>query len=85
MNYFYANLNQDICTFAADIITPSLTCPKIFLGTLIYGMKAVSTRYFDLLRYMGYLQYKGVNYDFINSKEFGEISKILNFKITFII
>ncbi len=77
MKYFYTNINQDICLLAKNIITPNLTCEKIFLGTLYYGMKAVSLRYFDLLKYMGYIKYKGLTYDFINSTEFGEISNLI--------
>jgi len=68
-------LNQDICSLASKITTSS-SCDKLFLGTLYYGMKAVASRYFELLRYMGYLNYKKLSYDFINSEEFGEISDI---------
>lgn len=75
MEYFYTNLNQDICSLANNIFTDVSTCDDLFLGTLRYGMKAVSSRYFDLLRYMGYIKYKGLkSYDFLNSQEFGEIS-----------
>ena len=77
MDYFFINLNQDICSLAENILSPTLTCDKLFLGTLKYGIKAVSARYFDLLRYMDYLKNKGLDYDFINSDEFGEISNFV--------
>ena len=77
MDYFDKNFNQDICSFANNLINDKLKCEDLFLGTLNYGFKAVSTRYFELLRYLGFLKSKSVNnFDFINSAEFGEISKI---------
>lgn len=74
IDFFYSNLNEDICNLSTSIKN-NVNCDELFLGTLNYGFKGIINRYYELIRYLGYLKYKNVkDFDFLNSKEFGEIS-----------
>jgi hypothetical protein len=66
------NLNQDICPLVKDLFTD---CSTEFLSTMKYGFKAVVVRFFELIRYLGIQYFEGEKVDFINTKEFKDISK----------
>jgi hypothetical protein len=70
------SLNEDICPLANPLIVNKIPCESLFLGTMKNGFKAVSMRYFELIRYLG-VQIKDPDYQMIlNSSEFYEIGKI---------
>ena len=72
------SLNEDICPLANPLISNIITCESLFLGTMKNGFKAVSMRYFELIRYLG-VQIQEPNYQMIlNSSEFYEIGKKIN-------
>lgn len=73
MDKFMKSLNKDICQLATDLIQDNTTCDNLFLGTMNNGFKAVSIRYFELLRYLSVQIKSPENKKILNSEEFYEI------------
>lgn len=69
------SLNDDICPLAEELLKNknNTTCDNLFLGTLNNGFKAVSIRYFELLRYLSVQIKDPDNKRILNSEEFYEI------------
>ena len=76
-NSFYTNVNLDICAMGI-VYKNDPNCKRLFKGVLTKGFILTVNKFFEEFRYLGYMKYNlKKKYDFINSKQFGEISKNL--------